>query len=333
MESVVHPGTFRTNLGINNVGDSPANVLVSLIDDHGAQRASRTWIVPPMGMTQIDRIVRTMLPALEASGFRGYANLSSDQPVHAWASKIDNATDDPSFEPALGPVGYGWGPQLLIPSVVSSDRFKSSLVVINTRSDAAVSVQLNFWSVTGELVSSSKIDLGPSQAYYQQDIVAEANAPSGFFGPLTIETDKSDAAALAVVSEVRSPTGTGGFFPGQTPATASVQQVVPEIVDTGNRGSAGTYRTNLGLNNPGSETAHVRLDLIDLSGSIRGTLTVDVLPKGLNQINDIARSILGKTDPTGFHGYLKIRSSQPIHSWVSKIDNGTDDPSIIVSIP
>ena len=327
------PGTFRTNLGINNVGDSPATVFVSLIDDHGAQQASRSWIVPAMGMTQIDRIVQTMLPTLEASGFQGYANLSSDQPIHAWASKIDNGTDDPSFEPALGPAIVDVGPQILIPSVVNSERFKSSLVVINTRSDSAVSAQLNFWSVAGELVSSSKIELGASQAYYQLDIVAEAKIPTGFFGPLTIETDKGSAAALAVVSEVRSPAGTGGFFPGQTAANALVQQVVPEIVDTGDRGAAGTHRTNLGLNNPGSETAHVRLDLIDLSGSIRGTITVDVLPKGLNQINDIARAILGKTDPTGFHGYLKIRSSQPIHSWASKIDNGTDDPSIIVGIP
>ena len=326
-------GTFRTNLGLNNIGDSPANVLVSLIDDRGTQRASQGWTVPPMGMAQIDRVVRTMLPTLEATGFRGYANLSSDQPIHAWASKIDNATDDPSFEPALGPSALDRGPQLLIPSVVSSDRFKSSLVVINTGSDAAVTARIAFWSVAGELVSSSTIELGPNQAYYQQDIVAEAKAPAGFFGPLTVETDKSDAASLAVVSEVRSPAGTGGFFPGQTPANASIRHLVPEIVDTGDRGAAGTYRTNLGLNNPGSETAHVRIDLTDLSGSIRGTQTVDVLPKGLNQINDIARTILGKADPTGFHGYLQIRSSQPIHSWVSKIDNGTDDPSIIVGIP
>ncbi len=326
-------GTFRTNLGLNNIGDSPANVLVSLIDDRGTQRASQGWTVPPMGMAQIDRVVRTMLPTLEATGFRGYANLSSDQPIHAWASKIDNATDDPSFEPALGPTALDRGPQLLIPSVVSSDRFKSSLVVINTGSDAAVTARIAFWSVAGELVSSSTIELGPNQAYYQQDIVAEAKAPAGFFGPLTVETDKSDAASLAVVSEVRSPAGTGGFFPGQTPANASIRHLVPEIVDTGDRGAAGTYRTNLGLNNPGSETAHVRMDLTDLSGSIRGTQTVDVLPKGLNQINDIARTILGKIDPTGFHGYLQIRSSQPIHSWVSKIDNGTDDPSIIVGIP
>ncbi len=207
------PGTFRTNLGLNNMGGVPATVLVSLIDDRGTQRASQTWTVPPMGMTQIDRIVRTILSTLEATGFRGYANLSSDQPIHAWSSKIDNATDDPSIEAALGTTIMDRGPQLLVPSVVSSDRFKSSLVVINTRSDATVVARLKFWSLTGELVSSSTIQLGPNQAYYQQDIVAEAKAPSGFFGPLTVETDQSDAAALAVVSEVRSPSGTGGFFP------------------------------------------------------------------------------------------------------------------------
>ncbi|MFN8009387.1 MAG: hypothetical protein U0V70_20625 [Terriglobia bacterium] len=49
---------------------------------------------------------------------------------------------------------------------------------------------------------------------------------------------------------------------------AYVRCSIPEIVDTGNRGSEESYRTNLGLNNPEPETANVSLELIDSAGSL-----------------------------------------------------------------
>jgi len=32
-------------------------------------------------------------------------------------------------------------------------------------------------------------------------------------------------------------------------------------------------------------------------------------------------------------GYIRVLSSQPMHVWASKIDNGTDDPSIVMGTP
>ena len=77
-------------------------------------------------------------------------------------------------------------------------------------------------------------------------------------------------------------------------SSAAVQKLVPEIVDTGDRGAAGTFRTNLGLNNLGPEEARVRLELVGSGGSILGTTTVQVPSNGLKQIDNVARVILAQ---------------------------------------
>ena len=109
-----------------------------------------------------------------------------------------------------------------------------------------------------------------------------------------------------------------------------MQKLVPEIVDTGDRGAAGTFRTNLGLNNVGPEEARVRLELVGSGGNILGTTTVQVPSNGLKQIDNVARVILAQAAATGVRGYVRVLSNQPMHVWASKIDNGTDDPSIVM---
>ena len=51
------------------------------------------------------------------------------------------------------------------------------------------------------------------------------------------------------------------------------------------------------------------------------------------QIDNVARVILAQAGATGVRGYIRVFSSQPMHVWASKIDNGTDDPSIVMGSP
>ncbi|MGH9429162.1 MAG: hypothetical protein ACRD2L_23005, partial [Terriglobia bacterium] len=88
-----------------------------------------------------------------------------------------------------------------------------------------------------------------------------------------------------------------------------------------------------GLNNLGPEDASVRLELVGSGGGVLGATTVQVPSKGLKQINNVARVILAQVGATGVRGYIRVFSSQPLHVWASKIDNGTDDPSIVMGAP
>ena len=278
-------GTFRTNLGVNNLSTALANVRVSLIDAAGVTLGTYDLTVNPLGMTQVDGIARRILGANSTTS--GYLKLTSDQPIHAWASKIDNGTDDPSFETAIGQSPVESGPRLLIPSVVRGNfGFTSSLVLINRDSTETVNCTITARSTEGTQLATITRQLGPGVAYRTADILKDLGVAGDAFGPLTIET--TQPAALVAASEVRSGSGTAGYFPAVSVSSAAVQKLVPEIVDSGERGTAGTYRTNLGLNNLGPEAATVRLELV-VGGGVIGATTVQVPSKGLRQIDNVAR--------------------------------------------
>lgn len=322
-------GTFRTNLGVNNLSMAVANVRVTLVDAAGAVRGNHDLTVNPFGMTQVDGIVRRILG--DTSPTAGYLRLSSDQPVHAWASKIDNGTDDPSFETAIGQSAAESGPRLLIPSVVRNARFVSSLVLINRDSTQTVTYTITARSTEGSQLATVTGQLAAGATYRTADVLTDLSIAGDPFGPLTIET--SQPVALAAASEVRSASGTAGFFPAVSFSSAALQKLVAEVVDTGDRGTAGTFRTNLGLNNLGPDEANVRLELVGSEGSVLGVASVLVPSNGLKQIDNVARVILAQGAATGVRGYVRVLSSQPLHVWASKIDNGTDDPSIVMGTP
>ena len=134
-------GTHRTNLGlINTSATSAANVTMTLFSSSGQQVGNPLTI--PVGIdcrtgcaTQVNTIVQRLRGS--AGLPEGYIRMSATQPIIAWASKIENGTEDPSFQAGVGaPPGsqgsrYDVGTRLLVPSAAYSDAFTSTLVVSN----------------------------------------------------------------------------------------------------------------------------------------------------------------------------------------------------------
>jgi glucose/arabinose dehydrogenase len=324
-------GTFRTNLGINNPGGTDTSVQVSLFDSNGSPRGALTFNVPARGMTQINRIAATLAGPGAALPVVGYLRLSCPQPIHAWASKIDNGTDDPSMQVALGDELSDTGTKMLIPSVAGTDRFKSLLVVVNRENDAN-QILITARNSDGGVIGTLARMLLPSGSLRSADILGEMGAPPGSFGPLTIES--TSGRLLSAVSEVRSIDGTAGYFPAVNIAQATLRRIIAEAVDSGDKGVPNTFRTNLGLNNPGPTAARVTLQMIGDSGELLATSQVTTVPAyGMVQLNSILRHPVFGPNLGISRAYLKITSDQAIHAWASKINNGTNDPSILQATP
>lgn len=98
------PNTFRTNIGVNTVSGSTANVTVTFFNSAGTQVGTPiSFNVAGNGMTQRNGVVRDLLNSGGAvTGQNGYLRITSNQPVIAWASKIENGTGDPSFQIGIG---------------------------------------------------------------------------------------------------------------------------------------------------------------------------------------------------------------------------------------
>jgi hypothetical protein len=140
--------------------------------------------------------------------------------------------------------------------------------------------------------------------------------------------ESTNGRMLSAVSEVSSVQGPGGFFPGVNTSSAWMQGYMAEVIDTGEAGAAGTFRTNLGLNTVTGTPANVTVTLRGATGQQLGNANFAVPGNGLTQFR--VRDSIGALN--GTNGYLTITSDQPIHAWASKIENGTGDPSFQIGI-
>jgi hypothetical protein len=89
-------GSFRTDLYLANATESPIDVDVSLVADSGATLGAQRVSMPPLGMTQVTRVVRVLGVSADTAGAR--LVLSTQTPggaFAAYAATIDNATNDP----------------------------------------------------------------------------------------------------------------------------------------------------------------------------------------------------------------------------------------------
>ncbi len=150
----------------------------------------------------------------------------------------------------------------------------------------------------------------------------------GEFGPITVES--TNGRILSAVSEVSSVQGPGGFFPGVNASSAWMQGYMAEVIDTGEGGTAGTFRTNLGLNTVTGTPANCHGHAARCHWTV--SLAVPTLVGSWKRIDPSSelRDSIGALN--GTNGYLTITSNQPIHAWASKIENGTGDPSFQIGI-
>ena len=203
--------------------------------------------------------------------------------------------------------------RILIPSSARTAAFNSFLAVINLDSqDNAITITAR--RADGSVIGTPRsIVLSPNGRFRSTDILGELGGGLGEFGPITVES--TNGRILSAVSEVSSVQGPGGFFPGVNTSSAWVQGYMAEVIDTGEGGTAGTFRTNLGLNTVTATPANVTVTLRGTSGQSLGNANFVVPGNGLTQVR--VRDAIGALN--GTNGYLTITSNQPIHAWASKI--------------
>ncbi len=213
---VIDTNAFRTNLGINNLGTATASVSVSFFGDDGSLLATSPapLSVAPQGLMQINNVLRFLLLGSSngpVTNRQGYLRLTTNSPIKAFATQIDNLTNDPSIENSVS----SGSANLLLKSTANAN-FRSTLVIVNPNA-AAASVELaaregstiNNGSITG----SRTVTIPPNGQFVSENILQEIGATSTF-GPLEIRS--LIGAPIIAVSRVYSTTGnTSGFFNAQ----------------------------------------------------------------------------------------------------------------------
>ncbi len=199
---VLDNGTFRSNLGIQNLTNMASTVVVNVAGETGAG-SEMTVSLPPRGFVQL-----TGVNSLFGIGSRGVVHLDPDQHVTAFVSTIENSTNIPFIIPLNSK-----GTRLGIAAVTNlGGRYVSSLVVSNEgRAAATVDIVARDPSgaVSGQLLGVSI----PARGFlYRADILTELGIPSGY-GPLEIRSTNGQLiSAQSVV--VNAAANHGAVMPG-----------------------------------------------------------------------------------------------------------------------
>lgn len=220
--SVVNDLNTRTNLGLNNFstdslvsGPNPdANVQIQLFDIQGNPAGTGSYVVRSNELLQIDNIIAKLGSNISV----GWLVIFSDEPLTAWASVINNATNDPSIELAIAdqigkPVAYleSTGNRLMIQSTARTGTFQSSLSVVNVGSEEGL-LLINIYDAPGNLVGTETASIPVNGMYVNNNIRGSS------YGPIIIEvtdpnSNNSTSPRIIANSLVRSTNQTGGFFP------------------------------------------------------------------------------------------------------------------------
>ena len=212
----IDTNAFRTNLGINNLGTTNASVNVSLFGADGTILASTTspLSVSPQGLVQVNNILRYLLAGSSnapVTNQQGYLKLTSNSPIKAFATQIDNLTNDPSIENSVS----SGSANLLLKSSANTS-FRSTLAIVNPNSSAAsVEITAREGNATnnGAVTGARVVNIPANGHFVSENILSEIGA-SSLFGP--VELRSLTGAPIIAVSRVYSVTGnTSGFFNAQ----------------------------------------------------------------------------------------------------------------------
>jgi len=87
---------FRTNLILANATEVSLLVNVAIFSEAGAALGSKQYLLPPLGMTQVTRVVRDVGISGNITGGRiTVSTFTTGGGFTAYASAIDNVSGDP----------------------------------------------------------------------------------------------------------------------------------------------------------------------------------------------------------------------------------------------
>lgn len=276
--------SFRSNVGVLNVGEGTASVEVRVFNSLGQQVGATVQRDVPAGRYwQWDDVLG---PRYAGTGDMDTAYavvrvLTPGARVWSYGSVVDNATGDPTTVPGLAGIAVD---AFFLPSVAHAPgaggtQWRTNVAVMNPAA-APANLTLTFFPYAGGgTIQERSVSLGPGAAVEWVDVLVR------LFGMSSTSSVKGSLRVLA-----NGPLVLGSRTYNQT-AAGTFGQYYPAVSgwDALSSGASGTigylkktsaFRSNLGVINLGNEPARVSVALRDATGAPIGTTVFADLPPG-----------------------------------------------------
>jgi subtilisin family serine protease/PKD repeat protein len=340
--------SFRSNVGVVNLGSAGCSSTVRLVDASGSPLGSAVTIVAgPDGWAQINDVFAAASAPSAELAYALVTPQSTGCSIWAYGSLVDNGTDDPTTVeavqvPTAGPSGSGDVARVgaaatvtsaVIPAVAhnpgaSGSEWRTRVALVGAFGSPAATVTLTYVPTAGQsLTRTASVPSFHIVAW--QDVLAD------LFG-VASDADTQGRIEIAsdlplVVSARTYDIGPKGTLGQAMPAVAAGDGVVsgsPGVLPQLVRNAA--YRTNLGLVNLGPDPCDVRVAFFGPDGTELGTALVLHLAGGeWRPVND-ALAAAGVTTADVAYGTVEaLTDGGRIWGYASVVDNASNDPTTV----
>ena len=327
---------FRTNLILANATNGSLDVDVSLISEDGILLGYHRYTLYPLGMTQV-RVVPSLGVIHEVKG--AYLLLSTptaDGDFAAYASTIDNLTNDPRTLLSTIIGGDGIPSTWILPSAahaggIAGAFFTTDVAISNVGNNLAQS-SLKFLGNNRDGRTGAEIgfQLAGGKAVTDYDVLSSVFGLQSTtdFGAILLE---SSSSALSIVTQTSTPAAGGGTFGLSVPAISASQLIgsgitrsIPGIREDAN------FRTNLVLCNGTEIPIDVDVAIVSDSGTQLARGSFSLYPLGMTQTRVVLDLGLNGNLP---HARLELSTLTPggaFTAFATVIDNVTNDPRTLL---
>lgn len=311
---------FRTNIGLANVDEVAAAVVLELRAPNGRVMESRELALPARARIQLDR------PFADLGGIdNGYAqvrNVGTVGRVVAYASVVDDGTGDPTYVTAgdlAGPDAPVWVPAAARTAGYGGTLWRTDLTLVNV-SDLDLLVTVSFVPEAALAPPPSQVFRITRRVSFRIEDVVERLLGGDGAGAIRVEVDRGFIAASSRTFTA-APGGTyGQHLPGLSAfAAATVDQ--PAVLAQLHQDA--TFRTNVGFVSIAGGDATVQLAAHAGDGARLAERAVVVRAGRWLQLN--------RPLPRGT-AYATVTVDQPgveVLAYASVIDNASNDPTFI----
>lgn len=342
--AVREDASFRTNLILANAGEDPLDVDVTLFAESGNALGTpaRRFTLPPLGMTQVTRVVRALGVDADVTGARLVLSTpSAGRSFAAYASTIDNVTNDPRTLLPVAPISSArpapdhW----LLPSSAraagAGGAFYTTDLTVACSGAANARYTLKFLgnNADGRGGPESTFDLGAGKSVTYADVLGSVFQRTSDYGALRVASQgpAPDTSLLGVLAQTSTP-GFGGTFGQSVPAATAA-----DLIRSGTARSIlavaedDSFRTNLILANATEAALDVDVQLVSADGVSLAARRYPLAPLGMTQVTRVARDLGISADVRGARLVLSTPTAGgAFAAYASAIDNATNDPRTLL---
>jgi hypothetical protein len=304
--------TYRTNLGVFNLSDHTIVVSFDVYAADGGYLGTRELAVAAYGYAQRNRALAGLVAGEANAVSARVSTTDNDAAFLAWASIVDNRSNDPVFLPAV-PSRSLTSSEQVIGIVAASDglngtHWTTDLVLFNPgpgTTTVSVAAGQSEPPGTEEFLVA---ELGPFETAVWSDVLTALHREGSNW--LVIDTSDDPVLAWARIAN-DDPRGTYSQRVAAV-ATSDAATTGQTLILPGLRSDAG-FRTNLGLTNLGDQLITVHAEVFGDSGQLLSTWYLAVPSHGILQIVRFLDGLVGYTGS----GWARLSSIDPTASYLA----------------